>query len=544
MFKPLLACFALLSACAHTVGGPHDLIGIANSEPIHLVVLHTNDIHGQAAPRSATWLDRDNPPQLGGLPRLAGEISAMAAAERAAGALVLVLDGGDWYQGTPEGLVDDGVAFTSLLGRVEYDAMVVGNHEFDHGVPHLANMLRETRVPAVMANVREQVACFCAEVAPANCRCGLNPKSGCECALGERVDWAPPFRVVTLQRNSREIDIALVGLITQDTPTITHHDARALDFEDPVLELERVMRELEPLGIEMVVPVTHLGVDQDRLLARAFPALPLIVGGHSHTTLKNGVHEGETLIVQTGCKATVLGRVDLMLDPATLAVLSAEARLIELPVDETRTDVEIAVAAQSLIQAGAEQMNVEVGVLSTDLGRSRGTVSGSAGNWITDIMRARLGSDVAIQNRGGIRSDLTAGVLTRRDLFGIAPFGNTLVEVELTGADLLETAKRATMDTRHSGIEMSGMTVQYAGAWPDGEVVGVRIGGEPVDPTRVYRVATNSFLVGGGDEYFPESIEVAKKLDTGLMLRDLLEEALREGAGERIDTSNRYEVLR
>lgn len=549
MFKPLLACFGLLAACANTVGGPHDLVGIANSAPIHVVVLHTNDIHGQASPRSATWLDRDNPPQLGGLPRLAGEISALAEAERAAGALVLVLDGGDWYQGTPEGLVDDGLAFTSLLGRIDYDAMVVGNHEFDHGVPHLAGLIQASGVPSILANVREQVECFCAEMAPANCACGLNPKSGCMCQLGERVDWAPPYRIVTLTHLGRAIDVALVGLITPDTPTITHHDARALNFEDPVLEMERVMAELAPLGIELVLPVTHLGVDRDRDLARAFPDLPLIVGGHSHTTLRNGVHQGDTLIVQTGCKATVLGRVDLELDPATFAVLSAEASLIELPNTampdgELRIDVEIAVAAESLIQAGAAEMDVEVGRLVSDLGRSRGTVSGSAGNWITDVMRARLGSDVAIQNRGGIRSDLTAGMQTRRDLFAIAPFGNTLVEVEVTGADLLETAKRATMDTRHSGIEMSGMTVQYAGEWPDGEVVGVRIGDAPVDPERVYRVATNSFLVGGGDAYFPESIEVAKKLDTGLMLRDLLEEALREGAGERVDTSNRYEVLR
>lgn len=545
MFRLLLATLSLLAACApQTAGGPHDLIAHENA-PLHLVILHTNDIHGQAAPRAATWLDREDPPQLGGLPRLAGEIDRMATALREAGALVLVLDGGDWFQGTPEGLVDDGLAFTELLSDVGYDALVVGNHEFDHGVPHLAQLIETTGVPAIVANVREGVPCHCAEMAPANCRCGLDAVL-CKCKLGARVDWAPPYRIVTLETAAGPFDVALIGLVTPDTPTITHPDTRLLDFTDPVLEFERAKLELADAGIELFLPVTHMGVDRDRDLARAFDFMPLpvIIGGHSHTTLREGVREGGTLIVQTGCKATVLGRVDLMIDRDTFAVESARASLIELPPDAERTDAELAAAATALIEAGAAEMDVEVGELVQDLGRSRGTESGAAGNWVTDVMRARLGSDVAIQNRGGIRADLAAGVLTRRDLFAILPFGNTLVEIEMTGAELVATAEKALSDTRHSGIEMSGMTVQYAGEWPNGEVMGVRVGGAPVELERVYRVATNSFLAGGGDAYFPAAIESREKLDTGLILRDLLEEAVREGAGAEVDTVNRYEVLR
>lgn len=489
----------------------------AESTPLHLVILHTNDVHGQAAPRSATWLDKQDPPQLGGLPRLAGELHAVAEAEREAGALVLAVDGGDWYQGTPEGLVEGGKVFSSLLASVGYDAMCVGNHEFDHGVPHLAELIEESGAPAVLANVRVP-------------------------ATGERVDWAKPYRIVELGEG--ELRVALVGLLTPDTPSITHADARKLDFTDPGEELTRAMAELEApsKGVDLVIPVTHLGVDSDRELARAHPELPLIVGGHSHTTLRKGVREGETLIVQTGCKATVLGRVDLWLDPTTFAVRRSSARLIELPADEARTDADLAAACAELIAEGAKEMDTKVGSLAADLVRSRSLVSGSAGNWITDVMRAKLGSDVGIQNRGGIRRNLDAGELTRRELFEMLPFGNTLVEVDLTGAELFELAKRAIEDKKHSGIEFSGMRLVCRGARPEAELVAVEVGGKPLDPSATYRVATNSFLAGGGDSYLPESAQNRKMTDTGLILRDLLEEALSEGAGEHVDAANRYVV--
>jgi len=544
LLAPLLA---LCAACVQTVGGDHDLVAHAN-DPLHLVVLHTNDVHGQVEAREATWLaeEGEEAPQVGGLPRLGGELRRVAGVLRDAGALVLVLDGGDWFQGTPEGLVDDGYAFTELLGALPYDAMVVGNHEFDHGVPHLAELLAETGVPAVLANVREGLACGCADAAPANCKCPLDAVF-CRCQLGERVTWAPPYRIRSLDTPVGRLDVALVGLVTPDTPTITHPDARALDFQDPVLEYERVLAELEGQGVELVLPVTHMGVDRDRELARAFghTELPLIVGGHSHTFLNEGIWEGETLIVQAGCKATVLGRVDLFLDRETLRVLddpAPRAQLVELPLEGGVTDAALQAAGDRLIAAGAAEMDVAVGALSTAVVRSRGVVSGSAGNWVTDVMRARLGSDVAIQNRGGIRADLAAGELTRRDLFAILPFGNTLVELELTGAELRATVEKALGDTRHSGIEVSGMTVQYAGTWPEGRVTGLRVGGEPLEPERRYTVATNSFLAGGGDAYFPAAALDRDVLDTGLILRDVLEDALRDGAGDQVDGTNRYEV--
>src|SRR5207253_298996 len=122
--------------------------------------------------------------------------------------------------------------------------------------------------------------------------------------------WVPPYRIV----EKGGVRVALVGLLTTITPEITHPDALELDFADPERELALVAKELtaSEQRVDWILPVTHLGVETDKKLARSRPDLPLIVGGHSHTLLKEGVREGNTLIVQTGTKASVVGRVELV----------------------------------------------------------------------------------------------------------------------------------------------------------------------------------------------------------------------------------------
>ncbi|MEO0652599.1 MAG: metallophosphoesterase, partial [Planctomycetota bacterium] len=204
--------------------------------PIHLVVLHTNDIHGQALPHREA--DGEGPERLeGGLARVADYVAKVRAEHVGPRRGVLVVDGGDWWQGTPEGAFDDGLPFLQALAAVGYDGMALGNHEFDLGLAPLERMLSESGVPALAANVR---------VAPD----------------GPRVDWVEPFRVVEVAG----LEVALVGLVYERTPTITHPEARGLHFEDEVTALGRVRAEL-PAGVDLVLPLTHCGVEVDRQLA-------------------------------------------------------------------------------------------------------------------------------------------------------------------------------------------------------------------------------------------------------------------------------------
>ncbi|MEM7305519.1 MAG: 5'-nucleotidase C-terminal domain-containing protein [Planctomycetota bacterium] len=473
--------------------------------PLHLVVLHTNDVHGQLLPR--THGRGDERYEQGGLPRLAARVEEIRAT-LGPGQELLLVDGGDWFQGTPEGGIEQGEAFVQLLAETGFDAMAVGNHEFDHGVPRLVELLDAVQPPAVMANVYDR---------------------------GERVPWAAPYRIV--ERGG--LRIALVGLVAEETPMITHPDARGLEFRDPADELAGLWDELEAEA-DLVIALTHIGVTHDRQLAEAIAELPLIVGGHSHTRLPEGVREGDTLIVQTGSKAQQLGRVDLWIDRSNGDVLGSRARLLDLRAPAEGLAPTFDAACEALAERAAAEMDVVVGRLAAGMDRARGIRSSSAGNLITDLFRERAQADVGIHNKGGVRTSLEAGEVTRRDLFEILPFDNTLVVLDVKGSALRRVLARSIEGGGHSGIDVSGLTIrveEIGGAKT--RLLGVEIGGEPLVPDRTYRVATNSFLAAGGDGYLTDD-DVDAALDTGFLLRELLEDALKAGSPLTPPTEARF----
>ncbi|MCY2959581.1 MAG: bifunctional UDP-sugar hydrolase/5'-nucleotidase [Planctomycetota bacterium] len=487
-------------------------------ERVHFVVLHTNDVHGQVLPRKATWLKRPDPPMVGGLARVAARVKREKAAAEKDGALVLVVDGGDWYQGTPEGVVDDGLPFLVAMSGVGYDAVCVGNHEFDFGVPNLVKLIRDSKLPAVVANLTER-------------------------ETGKPIAWAPPWRIV--QKGAWKI--AIVGLLTPETPEITHPDAQKLVFGDPARALTQVRTAL-PAGIDWILPITHLGVDDDRAVAKAHPELPLIVGGHSHTFLKEGVREGQTLIVQTGAKASALGRVDVWFDAQTKKVLESSARLIDLDAEPAPEDRVAAVdtACAALVKRSEARMNEVVGELAAPLERAKDPLSSSsAGNFLADALRQHAVADVGLMNRGGIRADLDAGPITRRHAFELCPFENNVTVLTITGSELAAMITKSVEGTAHSGLEVSGIVVEVAvDAKGSRTLSGLKVGGAPVDPKKEYRVALNSFLADGGDAYVEKVLPGPKRKDDMVLMRDLIEETFRNQKKVVPNAENRYVVTR
>lgn len=467
-------------------------------EHLHLVILHTNDVHGQVLTRKATWLNRESPPDIGGIPRLAAAI----ARERAANPDAIVVDAGDWYQGTPEGSVERGLAVVRALAAIGFDAICPGNHEFDHGLANARRLIDQAGLPAILANVRGREG-------------------------GARVDWAPPWRII----ERKGIKIACVGLLTPTTPEITSHDLRAFDFVDPSVEFARAIQEIGPAA-DLVLPVGHIAVDESRALAKAHPDCPLIVSGHSHTYLKQGERVGACLIVQSGSKASALGRVDLWWDPAQRKVVRCEARLIDLmepaPSIEEAEGIDARLArtlaiCERVVGEAAAALNAVVGELAAPLTREVRAGCSTPGGWIADSLRRRMGSDVGVHNRGGTRCDLPAGPVTRRGLFELLPFDNDVVEVELSGADLLAVARRATESDRHTGLDFSGLKrIVRRGEGNARRLERVEVGGKPLDPTARYRVATNSFLANGGDGITEFEHAKSRRVDP-ILLREMME---------------------
>jgi 2',3'-cyclic-nucleotide 2'-phosphodiesterase (5'-nucleotidase family) len=492
------------------------LVGAQDSEELRLVVLHTNDVHGQCATRQAHWLDKDAPPTIGGLPRVAAYVAGVRAELDGPNEGLLVLDGGDWFQGTPEGLLDDGEAFTRALTAVGYDALVVGNHEFDHGVDHLAQLIEKTQIPCVLANVRKA-------------------------AGEERVEWAPPYRI--FERVG--LRIGVVGLLTPETPSITHADARGLYFQSPIDALTEARAELADQALDLVIPLTHLGLRDDRALSVAHPDLPLIIGGHSHTYLRDGEVVGDCLICQVGSKASAVGRVELYFDAETHALVRRSYQVIDLLDDVAGApNVAVDTAVRAMLDRSEEAMRVSIGTLKAPFLRSHTRLQTSGvGNWLTDRMRERMGAQVAIQNRGGIRADLQAGPVTRRDAFEVLPFGNHLVLLEISGAQLTAVVEQAVGGHAHSGIEFSGMEISVRPLQEGlGEIVAITIGGKPLAPDDRVTLATNNFLAGGGDDYFTNGEPQIVREDP-MMLRELFEHSFKRVDLVDPDATNRFRLV-
>ncbi|MCP3917602.1 MAG: bifunctional metallophosphatase/5'-nucleotidase [bacterium] len=482
----------------------------------HLIVLHTNDVHGQVLPRPATWIkDRDPLPTTGGLARVAGFVNRVRAQAKKDGSEVLLVDGGDWYQGTPEGAIGDGRPFLEAIAHIGYDAMCVGNHEFDHGVETLLGHLAAHPLPALLANVRD--------------------------AEGEHLAGTRPHLVV----ERAGIRIGIVGLLTTSTPAITDVSTRELDWTEAEEELARVKKELAD-EVDWFLPITHIGVGGDRDLARAHPELDLIVGGHSHSFLRRGVTEGSTLIVQMGSKATGVGRVDVWFDPETKRVMRKEGKVVNLFEDpeETYRNRAVEASCERLIEISAKHMEEVVGELTAPLARGRrGSVSSSpCGNLVTDVMRAHVKADIAFTNRGGLRADLPAGPVTRRYLFQVLPFGNHLVTFRMKGAKILELFSRSVEGRGHAGLEFSGMTLEVKDPGGGFRLERLLVGGEPIDPKTTYSVVTNSFLAQGGDA-FRELEEIAERTEDPTLLRHMMEQAF-DGGELTPPKENRYVVVR
>ncbi|MFN0060272.1 MAG: nucleoside transporter C-terminal domain-containing protein [Planctomycetota bacterium] len=450
----------------------------------HAVLLHWNDFHGQVLPLNAKEKLR------GGIRALAdgiGQVRQNVGADR-----VLVLDAGDWFQGTPEGVIGNGRLVIDLFNALRVDVSQVGNHDFDLGEQNLQDLVQNCQFPVLGANVVD--------------------------AEGRTRSYLRPFVI----KACGGIRFGIIGLLTPETPHIVRHEiGQGLRVDDA----KEVCRRLVPLvlasGAECIVVLSHLGFDAERALASAVPGLHLIVGGHSHTAVDPAWRESTngTVVVQAGHKGEWLGRIDVRrAAPSgfefTTRLTALDGRLAELT---STAGVEV---ERVLKQYGedlsrlAREMSEEVGSAAVDLlPPARGVPfprSSLLGSWLCQSLADAAGTAIAIHNVGGIRAPLLAGPITRRELLEISPFGNQVTRCSLRGADLEDLFRRMlersfTIDPNgertNNGqwLETWGLEVRWKTVGAGITLDSLRVNGEPLESDRIYEFATNDYLSNGGD---------------------------------------------
>ncbi len=468
---PALAMGLAVLACVPAQPAPRA------EAPRFLRIIGTNDFHGALEPRADSA-----GVQLGGGAHLAAAIRA-AAAECAPRCEVLLLDGGDMFQGTPASNTAYGLPVVELFNELGYAAAALGNHEFDWGIDTLRARMRDARFSILGANVRY--------------------------ADGRDVEWIPNDTIVTRGRAR----IGIIGLSTRQTPTTTRpQNVAHLRFVDPAPVVDAYARSLRARGATHVVVVGHVGgrcaatCDGEVFdLARALTEhVDAIVSGHSHSLLDTAV-KGMP-VVQARSRGQSIDVVDLPLDGSA----PARGEVRSVLTAQIQPDPAAAAIVARWTARVAGEFSRPVATLAERL--SRAGMQHSLGNLIADAQRAAARTDVAVMNSGGIRADLDSGVVTYGELFEVQPFDNTLVRVTMRGSDLRRYLGRIVARGRPNA-HVSGASIVYsrdsAGA---GWIDTVRVAGAPIVDSASYTVAINDFMAAGGDGLGPPATASVESL--------------------------------
>ncbi|MAE69437.1 MAG: hypothetical protein CME06_03090 [Gemmatimonadetes bacterium] len=481
----------------------------AGGQSVSLTILHTNDWHGYAFEQEYKG-------------RLSGGVAACAAevarVRKERPGQVLVLDAGDLLSGHSAARFEAegvrGLPFVKLWDRIGYDAWAIGNHDLDHGRANLVAMLEKIESPALCANWLS-----------------LTPHGG---PPHPARDPAPvacrPFMVF----ERAGLKIGVVGLVTHDLRDLVSAKTLAGSFvASPTEALEQLWPVLDEQS-DIQIALTHNGLDADRELAKALPGLEAIVGGHSHRFLREPVVEGEVVIVQAGCYGKVLGRLDLEISDGK--VVKSEGRLLNLPRPADESIEPGLLAAEKALREKVRVLEAEViGTVPADFGRSYYQPS-PLGAEVAEAFRRAAKADIAFVNSGGLRTDLSAGPLTRAQLMELLPFDNELVSFRLTGAEVEQICRYnavAAQTEAHGILQVAGLDYTYSpGASPDEVVLGkIAVGSKPLEAAKSYLCTGSDYITSTrAEKYFGRTID--ERTNLGVSVREAFERAVRTGEEE------------
>lgn len=433
-----------------------------------LTIVHTNDVHSRVVGDEEKYI---------GYERLATQIKQL----KEENPNILVLDAGDTTHGLPIATISEGESIIKLMNKIGYDAMVPGNHDFNYGYKRLIELKEMADFPIIAANV-------------------------------VREDGTRDLEEYTI----KEIDglkIGIFGLTTEETKYKSNpKNTEGVNITDPIAKAEEMVKKLKEEKVDMIIALVHIGVDEESNpkssdIAKKVEGIDLIVDGHSHTMLEEGMVIGDTLLVQTGEHLKNIGVVDIEFVDGKIKNKTAKLVAFEEAV-ALGEDEEISKAIEELQKENEEVTSAIVGKTKVDLIGEREIVragESNLGNLATDAMLYITGADVALTNGGGIRASIKTGDITKGDILEVFPFGNYIVVKEVKGIDILNALEHgvdAYPEPAGKFPHVAGMSYKIDPSKEAGNrIVDLKIKGEPVDLNKTYTLATNDFMAVGGDGY-------------------------------------------
>jgi 2',3'-cyclic-nucleotide 2'-phosphodiesterase (5'-nucleotidase family) len=462
-----------------------------------------NDFHGFAEPYKPFGSDE----LLGGISYLS-ELANRLRKEKPS----FLLAAGDMIQGNNWANLSQGESSIELMNAMGFDAMVVGNHEFDFGQGILRKRISEAKFPILGANV-------------------------------EGLEGLRPYVI----KEVRGVKIGIIGIVTEDTPVSTHpRNVVGLKFEPPEETVKRYIKELKEKA-DIIFVLSHIGHQADRILAERVKGIDVIVGGHSHTKLMKPVQIENTIIVHAWEHAKALGVLDLTIEDKK--IVKFDGHLEEIKPESGKEDRSVQAIVGKYSKKVNAVLNEKIGEAAFDLDgenvRKRET---NLGDFIADIIRKTAGADVAIINGGGIRTSIEKGEVLVKNVHSVLPFDNYIVAIKLTGKQIRETLEHGVSAIEEGAgrfPQVSGLRFKYDPSEKTGtRVKEIFIGDKPLNPEKEYIVATNDFLAAGGDGYkaFGEAVRSSKDFaivggmmkgerlaynDSGRWLRDVVIEYIK-----------------
>ncbi|MDH3714537.1 MAG: bifunctional UDP-sugar hydrolase/5'-nucleotidase UshA, partial [Gammaproteobacteria bacterium] len=492
--------------------------------------LHTNDHHGRF------WPNRHGEYGLAARKTLVDRIRAEVSA---AGGHALLLSGGDINTGVPESDLQDAEPDFKAMNMLGYDAMALGNHEFDNELAVIRKQEGWADFPFLAANIYDE-------------------------SSGKRLFL--PYRMFAVG----ELKVAVVGFTTEDTKKLGNPEFMGgIAFTTPVEEARTLVPELRRQA-DLVIAVTHMGHYQDAAyginapgdvtLARNVLGIDVIIGGHSQDPVcmegKNQVAakyqagapctpdiQNDTYIMQAHEWGKYVGRADFVfrngalflrdyqLIPVNLKkkVKNDAGESVRVFVDEEiSADTSVASFLQPFQDKGQTELQTRIGSVDAKLVGDRKIVRfqpTNLGHLIATAQMDKVGGDLAVMNSGGIRDSIESGDITYKDVLKVQPFANAVAFVELTGAELQDYLAAVASKPTDSGAfaQFSGVQLEIVG----GELAVAKVNGKAIDPAANYRIAINSYIAAGGDKY-PRMDDHPNYVNTGFVDADVLTEYIRK----------------